>query len=212
MSQINSQEIRKNLRSTYDLHVNERDGRSPWRRQVEERELFLSQMRSAGLETVLDAGAATGIDGRFFADNGIDVTCIDLSAGNVKAAQEKGLKAAEMDITKLTYANHSFDAAWSWNCLLHLPKVEWPVALAEISRVLKPNGLFFLGLFGGNNFEGVWEDDDYQPHRFYTFWTDDDLQNLVSKQFEIVDFHTHRTSASAPAEHFQAVTCKQRLV
>lgn len=207
-----TQEIKENLRNTYDLHVEEREGREPWRRQLEERAAFLSQMRLGGLTTLLDAGAATGIDGRFFADNDIDVTCIDLSAGNVKMAQGKGLNAVEMDVTQLKFVDDSFDAAWSWNCLLHLPKSEWPLALSEIGRVLKPNGLFFLGVFGGNEFEGVWDDDDYEPKRFYTFMRDDALQALASQHFEIVDFHTHRTSASAPADHFQALTCKQKLV
>ncbi|MFK7800477.1 MAG: class I SAM-dependent methyltransferase [Anaerolineae bacterium] len=204
-----TQEIKENLRNSYDLHVQEREGRKPWRRQVEEREAFLSRMRLGDQSTLLDAGAATGIDGRFFANNGIDVTCVDLSPENVKAAQEKGLKALEMDITQLDFADGTFDAAWSWNCLLHLPKAEWPAALTEIKRVLKPTGCFFLGVFGGNDFEGVWEDDDYQPQRFYTFMRDADLQSVVAQHFEILDFHTHQTSASAPAVHFQALTCKK---
>ena len=206
-----SQEIRDNLRHSYDQHVHEREGRKPWRKQIAEREAFLARMQSAGLNTLLDIGAATGIDGRFFADNGIDVTCIDLSAENVRAAQQKRLQAAQMDATNLEFQDGLFDAVWSWNCLLHLPKPEWSVALAEISRVIKPNGLFFLGVFGGNDFEGVWEDDDYRPKRFYTFMPNDQLKSIVGAHFEIIDFHTHRTSAAAPAAHFQAVTCNNPI-
>ena len=206
-----SQDIRENLRISYDQHVHEREGRRPWRKQVQERETFLENMRSAGLSSLLDVGAATGIDGSFFASYEIAVTCIDLSAENVQAAREKGLKAEQMDVTQLNFEDGSFGAVWSWNCLLHLPKVEWAQALAEIHRVLKPGGLFFLGVFGGNEFEGVWENDDYHPKRFYTFMPDNELIKLVEGHFELVDFHTHRTSASAPAAHFQALTCKRKL-
>lgn len=203
-----SKEIRENLRNSYDLHVHEREGRKPWRKQVAEREAFLTKLESAGLKTMLDVGGATGIDGRFFADNGVEVTCVDLSAENVQAAQQKGLQAAQMDATNLEFQDAHFDTVWSWNCLLHLPKSEWSLALTEIRRVLKPEGLFFLGVFGGNDFEGVWEEDDYRPKRFYTFMTDDELQKIVGSYFEVIDFHTHRTSAAAPAAHFQALTCR----
>lgn len=143
------QDVRNQLKKAYDQNVAERESRRLWRRQVEEREAFASRLNSADLTRLLDAGAATGIDGRFFVDAGFDVTCIDLAAENVKAAQSKGVHALEMDVTQLDFADHSFDAIWSWDCLLHLPKSEWPQALAEIGRVMQPNGLFFLGVYGG---------------------------------------------------------------
>ncbi|MEM9776357.1 MAG: class I SAM-dependent methyltransferase [Chloroflexota bacterium] len=207
-----NQDIRKNLQAAYDKQVAEREGRKLWKRQAAEREDFAKLMKQMGLKTLLDAGGATGIDGRYFADEGLDVTCIDLSAENVKAAAAKRLLSLQMDVTQLEFEDSTFDAVWSFDCLLHLPKTEWHQALSEISRVLQPNGLFFLGVFGGNDFEGIWEEDPYRPKRFYSFWTDYDLQAILSEHFELVDFHTHRTAASAPAVHFQAVTCKKLLV
>ncbi|MEM8861973.1 MAG: class I SAM-dependent methyltransferase [Chloroflexota bacterium] len=203
-----NQDIRNNLQAAYDKQVAEREGRKLWKRQAAEREAFAALMKQMGLNILLDAGGATGIDGRYFADEGLDVTCIDLSAENVKAAAAKGLKSLQMDVTQLEFADDTFDAVWSFDCLLHLPKSEWPIALAEIKRVLRPSGVFFLGVFGGNDFEGIWEEDTYRPKRFYSFWTDDDLQAVLSEHFELIDFHTHRTADSAPAIHFQALTCK----
>ncbi len=201
---------RDNLRLAYDRNVAEREGRTLWKRQAQERDDFLARLHTADHRSCLDVGAATGIDGKFFADQGVDVTCIDLSAANVAASHAKGLKAHQMDVTTLEFPDSSFDSVWSWDCLLHLPKAEWAVALAEIKRVMTADGLFFLGVYGGIDFEGVWEDDTYEPKRFYAFWTDENLQNLLSQTFEIIDFHTHRISAAAPAVHFQAVTLKQK--
>ncbi len=205
-----SDDIRKNLQLAYDQNVAEREGRTLWKRQIDEREAFLARLRSAGHQSLLDAGAATGIDGKFFADEGVEVTCIDLAAENVKASQAKGLTAIQMDVTALEFPDGHFDAVWSWDCLLHLPKAEWSAALSEIQRVLAPNGLFFLGLYGGIDFAEIWADDTYEPKRFYAFWTDADLQDLLSDYFQIIDFHTHRISSSAPGLHFQAVTLKQK--
>lgn len=204
-------EIRGDLRIAYDRNVAEREGRSPWKKQIAERDAFLGRMRASNLNALLDVGAATGIDGRFFADNGVDVTCIDLSAANVKAACDKNLHAIEMDCTAMTFADCSFDAVWSWDCLLHLPLTEWPQALAEIQRVLRPNGLFFLGVYGGLSFEGVWEDDSYRPKRFYAFMEDELFQTVLSRYFEPIDFRTHRISPAAPAHHFQAFTGRKSV-
>ena len=205
-----TEKYRDNLRLAYDRKVAEREGRPLWKRQAQEREDFLARMRTASLESILEVGGATGIDGMYFADHGQDVTCIDLSAANVAASQATGLKSLQMDVTSLQFPDASFDAVWSWDCLLHLPKAEWPVALAEIKRVLAPNGFFFLGVYGGLDFEDIWAVDTYEPKRFYAFWTDAGLQALLSTYFEVIDFHTHRISDAAPAVHFQAITLKQR--
>ena len=125
------------------------------------------------------------------------MTCIDLSSENNLAAQAKGLKALQMDATAMSFPADLFDAVWSWDCLLHLPQVEWPRALSEIQRVLKPGGLFFLGVYGGLDFEGVWEEDLYRPKRFYSFMVDDTFNALMGRYFDPIDFHTHRISSAA---------------
>ena len=172
--------IRASLKLAYDRNVEERESRRLWKRQAEERGAFVDRLRAAGLTSLIDVGGATGIDGRFFADEGFDVTCIDLSVENVKASQQKGLHALQMDVTALEFPDDSFDSVWSWDCLLHVPKSEWPRSLTEIGRVMQPDGLFFLGVYGGVDFEGIWEDDTYDPKRFYTFWTDQQFQDLLS--------------------------------
>jgi hypothetical protein len=45
-------------------------------------------------------------------------------------------------------------------------------------------------MYGGHDFEGIWEDDFYTPKRFFSFYTDDGLKKIVSRHFDIMKFNT----------------------
>src|SRR5215211_1515286 len=131
---------------------------------------FLSLLKSEQKEALLEIGAGHGRDSKFFQENALQVTCIDLSPEMVRLCQQKGLNAHLRDMIDLDFADDSFDAVYSLNSLLHLPKAELPIVLHNIERVLKPNGLFFLGVYGGYDFEGVWRKDTYDPQRYFSFY------------------------------------------
>jgi SAM-dependent methyltransferase len=107
----------------------------------------------------------------------------------VAACRQKGLEARVMDVCALDLPDAQFDAVFALNCLLHLPKAEFPKALGEIRRVLKPGGLFYLGLYGGHDSEGIYEDDSYDPKRFFSFWRNQALKNHLEEFFEVVSFN-----------------------
>ena len=90
-----------------------------------------SLKRERNLRKLLEIGAGPGHHAKFFQDNGIAVKCIDLSPKMVKLCIDKGLDAQEMDFSRLTFSNDSFDAVWALNCLLHVPKVELPGVLVR---------------------------------------------------------------------------------
>jgi len=71
---------------------------------------------------------------------------------------------------------------------LHLPKSEFPLALENMRAVLQPAGLFYLGLYGDFDFEGIWDDDSYTPKRFFSLHNDEDLSKLLTDVFEILYF------------------------
>ena len=96
---------------------------------------------------------------------------------------------------------------YAMNCLLHVPNVELPAVLTSIARVLRPGGLFFLGVYGGEETEeGSAQSDDYVPARFFSWRTDDQIVQLASESFDIVDFHI----AQAGTQHkFQSLTLRR---
>jgi SAM-dependent methyltransferase len=94
-----------------------------------------------------------------------------------------------MDFLHLGFPPDSFDAVYALNCLLHVPNADLPAVLEAIRTVLRPGGMFFLGVYGGPGTEGVAEDDVHDPPRFFSWRTDEQIEEFALRSFEIVDFH-----------------------
>jgi SAM-dependent methyltransferase len=108
-----------------------------------------------------------------------------------------------MDFYHLGFREASFDAIWALNCLLHVSKKDLRKVLQGIKTVLKPRGLFYLGMWGGIEFEGVWENDSYIPQRFFAFYPDQRLQAVVADFFEVLYFRP--ISIEGRELHFQSM-------
>jgi len=191
------------LRQAYDRQAKNRDRREIQSWKLVERGNFLTLLQQEQKQTLLELGAGTGIDGRFFQEEGLSVICTDFSPEMVRLCRAKGLAACRMDFAHLAFRDDHFDAAYALNCLLHLPKPELPGVLQEIRRVLKPGGLFFMGVYGGTDHEGVWEDDAYEPKRFFSFYTDEHIQEVVSRVFTVHTFKRIEIGDEKSDLHFQ---------
>lgn len=202
-------DMRTRMRVAYDAEAEARDHKNfpKWKRRI--REDFLAILRGEQLIRFLEIGAGTGRDGAFFAEHGLDVVCVDLSPEMVRLCREKGLEAHAMDVVDLRFPGGSFDAVYSLNSLLHLSKTEFPQALREVRRVLRPGGPFFLGLYGGIDREGVWEEDTYEPKRFFSFRTDARLLEAVGEVFDVVSFDRVAVETADPRFHFQSLILRK---
>jgi SAM-dependent methyltransferase len=201
--------VRANLRQAYDGAADQRDrkAKEPWK--VAERAAFLHRLQQANCTRMLEIGAGTGQDSVFFASHGLDVVATDLSAAMVARCRDKGLDARVMDFSQLDFPAESFDAVHAVNCLLHVPNTELPAVLASIARVLRPGGLFFLGVYGNERpEEGPAESDDHVPARFFSFRTDEQIVQFACESFDIVDFHV----AQAGTQYrFQSLTLRRPI-
>lgn len=94
---------------------------------------------------VLDAGCGTGIFTAFLNDLGFTATGVDISVTAVTQAKEKCASArfqvAALE-TGLPFEDETFAAVWCSEVLEHLFNV--PAALAELNRVLQPEGSLLL--------------------------------------------------------------------
>lgn len=199
-------DVTEQLRRAYATSAQERDGRPKHHWKVDERRTFLERLRAEGKTRLLEIGAGTGQDSVYFAETGLDVVATDLTPEMVAFCREKGLDARVMDALNLDLPDASFDAVWSINCLLHVPNADMPDALAEIARVMHPEGLFFLGVYGGDGrTEGVDANDWHDPPRFFSFRSDDEIRDFVSVSFDTVDFHV----ISGDRLHFQSFTLRK---
>jgi SAM-dependent methyltransferase len=184
---VDYRELKQELRRSYDAEAGSRAVMkdTPWK--ALERARFAARLRETGASRLLEIGAGHGISGRFFADEGLKVTCVDLSPELVAHCRAKGLDAAVMDFGDLAFDDASFDAVFGMNCLLHVPKADLSGVLAEVRRVLAPAGLFYWGQYGGQDYEGVWETDSYEPKRFFSFFTADRIEAVAAEHFALVE-------------------------
>lgn len=204
-------DLRDRLRRAYDRGAEARDHSDYPAWKAAERDAFLSQLRTHRLYRLLEVGAGVGRDSRFFRDAGCDVTCIDLSVNMVARCRDKGLDAHVMDVAHLAFENDTFNAVYSFNSLLHLPKEELPAALQEVHRVLVPGGLFYFGTYGGFDHEGTHLDDDHNPPRFFSFYDDDHLTQVVSTVFTVIERRSLKVDGYDERLRFQALLLQKSL-
>ena len=199
-------ETKEILKQSYNkyAHVREKNEMQDWK--VKPRESFLKQLLNEGKTTLLDIGAGTGRDSKFFMDNNLDVLAIDLSDEMITLCQEKGIESQQLDFYNLHKIGKKFDAIWSMNSLLHVEKSNLSTVLEEISNTLNHLGLFFMGVYGGEDSEGIWEEDVYTPHRFFSFYTDENIKKVTSNYFDIISFERIETGGKY---HFQSIIMKK---
>jgi SAM-dependent methyltransferase len=184
------QDVTQTLRTAYDGAVERRDRmeKAPWK--ITERACFLRRLQEESCRWLLELGAGTGQDSAFFAGHGLQVVATDLSPQMVARCRGKGLDARVMDFLHLDFAAGSFDAVYALNCLLHVPNADLPAVLEVIASVLRPGGLFFLGVYGRDPAaEGPLDDGVHYPPRFFSWRTDEQIQQFARRCFDIVDFH-----------------------
>jgi len=201
--------ITEQLRETYNASAQEREQSQQPQWQQDIRAHFLSLLQQDGKQNLLELGAGTGRDGKFFQGNGLDVLCTDLSPEMVQLCQAKGLAAQVMDFRAWDLPENSFDAVYAFSSLLHVPKQDIRTVLAQIKSAMRPGALFFYGVYGGYTFEGIWEKDPLEPKRFYAYYTDDQIQQLAGEFFEIVEFQEILLDPPGKRFHFQALVLRK---
>lgn len=197
------------LRMAYDQKVAEREGRILHSWKAAERARFLAMLQAEDKQRLLEIGMGAGRDSLFFQQQGLTVTCADLSPAMVAHCRGKGLDAHVVDFAGLDrhFAPASFDAVYAINCLLHVPKADLPNILTKIRTILRPSGLFYWGQYGGADVEGIWEGDSYEPKRFYSRYTDEQFKAVATTCFHLEAFC--QIPQAEGEGHFHAVTLRK---
>ncbi len=137
---------------------------------------------------LLDIGSGPGHAARYFQEKGMHVLCIDYSEQMIALCREKGLEAQCMDIENITLPENSYNGVWACASLLNLPKTNLPQALAQIHRVLKPEGIAYIILKEGEG-EGFETDPNYpNAQRYASYYSDDEMRALLEPQFTFMHF------------------------
>ena len=128
--------------------------------QLGDRLLRERQFDLRGVSNILDVGSGAGQIARHllkYADRNARITCCDLSPEMLRRARNR-LKNplpthVAADLSRLPFADESFDCVTCGYVLEHLPEAR--PGLAELSRVMRPGGRMLL-LTTEDNFAGAW--------------------------------------------------------
>ncbi len=173
------------LVKTYEKYAHERASHSPDEFKVQERSEFLKFLKNEERKTLLEIGCGPGRDAQFFQSQGLQVFAVDNTPTMVELTTEKGIRARVLDCYDLDEIDETFDAIYTMNCLLHIPKRDFDRVLRLITGRLNENGLMYLGLWGDQDFEGIWEKDKYEPKRFFSFWKTEVLLEVLQRFFRL---------------------------
>src|SRR5687768_11074319 len=199
---MQNHKLRNDLRKSYDKYAQERESSTMQEWKVGEHSSFLSALQRANKKKLLEIGAGTGRDSKYFQDQGFEVVCIDLSPTMIELCKQKGLTAYVMDMVNIDFPESSFDAVYALNSLLHLTKEEFPKVLHRINTLLSADRMVYIGIYGGYGHEGVWKNDPYIPKRFFSFFSDESLEYEMSKVFDVLTFNRVFFEVNDPI-HFQ---------
>jgi ubiquinone/menaquinone biosynthesis C-methylase UbiE len=99
---------------------------------------------------ILDLGCGAGRDMAWFESRGAITVGSDFSAGMLAQARLRARGSlVQADMRCLPFQTGCFQGVWCCAALLHLPKADVPRALAEVHRVLSPEGVLFLAVQEG---------------------------------------------------------------
>ncbi|BAS07874.1 demethylrebeccamycin-D-glucose O-methyltransferase [Arthrobacter sp. Hiyo4] len=159
-------------------------------RRVEQRERFISLLKSEGRHDILEIGSGTGLDGLKFVQAGIRYTGVDLSEGHVRQARSMGLAVSVASARRLPFADGAFPAVWSMSTLLHIPATDIDGVVRELVRVAAPNAPIAVGLWSGDDEEVLNPEDDLEPRRFFSRRSDETVRRVFGRHGAIEDFVT----------------------
>lgn len=143
---------------------------------------FVKQMKEHKVNSVLEVGCGNGRDSILFAKSGFRATSIDIVPKAIELATTNAKKAkADIEfkvanVEKLPFGDASFGAVFTLS-VLHSTNLK--KSLPEVARVLQPNGLAFIYIYGDTQFENGKEKED-------TIIWSDYLTTLKSLGFKVL--------------------------
>jgi SAM-dependent methyltransferase len=165
---------------------------APWRTFARRTVLPWALFGTSLTGDVLELGAGSGAmaEGMARSHPQVSLTATDIDPAMVRMARRRlaahDVTVKHADVTALPFDDNSFDTVTSYLMLHHV--VDWPVALGEVARVLRPGGVLAGYDFTDNRFARAIHWADRSPHRLLT--AEELRQGLAAAGFEAVTVQT----------------------
>jgi SAM-dependent methyltransferase len=132
----------------YVLRISGELEHKPLDRQLLDR--FAARVKGLGL--VCDLGCGPGHVARYLHDQGVHVIGVDLSSAMIDQARRLNpdIEFRQGNMLSLNVEDGAWGGIVAFYSVIHLPRTEIAVALAEMKRVLHPGGLLLLAFHVGD--------------------------------------------------------------
>lgn len=204
-------DYKQQLIQAYNSDVEGREIRIDYQRtwKDEIRDDFVNRLNSEGKKTILDMGAGSGKDALYFSELGFEVMAIDIADKMVEKCLEKGIDAKLCDLYDVKTLNKKFEAIYSMNVMLHVPRIDLDMVLSNIVEIMKKDGLFFYGVYskGDDAEEYIVTENNLGLPRMFSFLSDETILKVIGKYFKIVEFKKYQ--CKDPGFYFQALMLRK---
>ncbi len=147
----------------------------------------LLQKHLSTSSTILEVGSGAGALASWLQELGHKVVCVEPAETPAKKAVEKGL---EVHLSRFQdfQAFHKFDSVIAISSLIHISREEIPEQLQKIRLLLKQQGMAFISFIEGQE-EGFEDPTGKGMERFFSKFTEKELNNMLSLHFTILEQH-----------------------
>ena len=136
-------------------------------------EHFLKYIGSGG--RIIDIGAGSGRDVKYFKDRGYVVEAIDAAEEMCRLASDYSGVVVRCESIYTWQPEEKYDGMWANASLLHIPIAEIEDFIFRVSNYLNLNGVFYISMKSG--VQTGYDDSG----RFFTNFSEDIMQKIVAK-------------------------------
>jgi SAM-dependent methyltransferase len=130
---------------------------------------------------LLDLGCGGGKDAGYLGQRGYRVVGVDRTSALLSAGRRRyrSLPLVRADLRQLPFQAMSFDGLWAAASLMHLPKPVARRTLTDLSKLVRPGGLFAATVTYGVKSRLV--TNGWVPGRYFARWKKDELARTVRR-------------------------------
>ena len=151
--------LRDHQRSTQAAYDADATG---WTSRTTPRQLELAeQLRAESDGLIIDLGCGPGWHLPILEP----AVGVDLSIEMARLATEYG-PVVQSDLGRLPFARESIGGVWASRSLVHFPRTEVPMALAELHRAMQIGAMGYIWLFEGDDEARQWDNDSLPGRTF----------------------------------------------
>ena len=147
---------------------------------------------------ILNVGSGSGRDALLLRDIGLDVVCPDGSESMVKMTSDLGFDSHLADFEDIDFRSATFDGIWAYTSLIHIPKVESESVIRVLHTLLKPEGVFAIGVIDGEAEGEVERKTTPGVRRYFKNYHKQELREMVEQQgFDFLyelDYQPHNST------------------